>query len=51
MGRVAAYLGVASCLVAILMRVHDEDALMAEQFPASHSAYRDRTKTLIPFVW
>jgi protein-S-isoprenylcysteine O-methyltransferase Ste14 len=50
-GRVAAYLGAASCLVAILMRVHGEDALMAEQFPASHSAYRDRTKALIPFVW
>jgi protein-S-isoprenylcysteine O-methyltransferase Ste14 len=48
MGRVAAYLGVTSCLVAILMRVHDEDALMAEQFPASHSAYRKRTKAPNP---
>jgi len=38
-------------LAALLMRVRDEDALMAEEFPDAHRTYRTRTKALIPFVW
>src|SRR5690349_6448149 len=41
----------AGLLAAVLIRVSDEDALMAEEFPAAHRAYRARTKALIPFVW
>jgi len=50
-GRLGAYLGVLSGLAALLMRVRDEDALMAEEFPDAHRTYRTRTKALIPFVW
>jgi protein-S-isoprenylcysteine O-methyltransferase Ste14 len=50
-GRLEAYLGAGCGLAAILIRVSDEDALMAEEFPAAHQAYRARTKALIPFVW
>jgi protein-S-isoprenylcysteine O-methyltransferase Ste14 len=50
-GWLASYLGVVSGLVAILVRVNDEEALMAQEFPESHKAYRQRTKKLIPFVW
>lgn len=50
-GRAASYLGVALGLAAFLIRVRDEDAVMAEEFPAAHRTYRARTKALIPFVW
>ncbi|MDB4940266.1 MAG: isoprenylcysteine carboxyl methyltransferase family protein [Candidatus Doudnabacteria bacterium] len=50
-GRLTDYIGVILLLVAILIRIQDEDALMAEQFSESHPAYRQRTKKLVPFVW
>jgi protein-S-isoprenylcysteine O-methyltransferase Ste14 len=50
-GRLADYIGVIFILAAILIRIHDEDALMAGQFPESHSTYRLQTKKLIPFIW
>ncbi len=51
MGRLTDYIGVVLLVIAILIRIQDEDALMAEQFPGLHPAYRQRTKKLIPFVW
>lgn len=50
-GRLSSYAGVACGLAAFLMRVRDEDALLAEEFPDAHRTYRARTKALIPFVW
>lgn len=50
-GRVTDYIGVLFILAAILIRIRDEDALMAEQFPESHPAYRQKTKKLFPFIW
>lgn len=50
-GRPASYLGVLCGFTAMLMRVSDEDVLMAEEFPEAHQSYRARTKALIPFVW
>ena len=50
-GRVASYFGAVCGLAAILIRVSNEDALMAGEFPAAHRDYRARTKALIPFVW
>jgi protein-S-isoprenylcysteine O-methyltransferase Ste14 len=50
-GRLASYLGVLAGLAGILLRVRQEDALMAEEFPAEHASYRTRTKALIPLVW
>jgi len=34
-----------------LLRVREEDQLMARRFPQEYPAYRKRTKALIPFVW
>jgi protein-S-isoprenylcysteine O-methyltransferase Ste14 len=50
-GTVISYLGVISSLVGILIRIRDEDALMAKEFGEAHTAYRTRTKALIPFIW
>ncbi|MDR3642865.1 MAG: isoprenylcysteine carboxylmethyltransferase family protein [Candidatus Doudnabacteria bacterium] len=50
-GRLTDYIGIICILVAVLIRIHDEDVLMAEQFPESHSAYRQQTKKLVPFIW
>ncbi|MCL5733575.1 MAG: isoprenylcysteine carboxylmethyltransferase family protein [Patescibacteria group bacterium] len=32
-------------------RVHIEERLMEQQFPAKYAEYKKRTKALIPFVW
>lgn len=51
LGSLSAYLGIVLLLIGMLIRIHDEDALMARQFPGEHAAYRARTKTLVPFIW
>jgi protein-S-isoprenylcysteine O-methyltransferase Ste14 len=51
LGTLSAYVGVILLLIGILIRIRDEDELMAKQFPGEHAAYRARTKTLVPFVW
>jgi protein-S-isoprenylcysteine O-methyltransferase len=51
LGSLTAYLGVVLLFVGILIRIRDEDTLMAKQFPSEHAAYRTRTKTLIPLIW
>jgi len=50
-GSLYAYLGVIVLLVGMLIRIRDEDALMAKQFPAEHPVYRARVKRLVPFIW
>jgi len=37
LGSLSAYLGVVLLLVGMLIRIHDEDALMAQQFPSEHA--------------
>ena len=51
LGTLSAYLGVLLLLIGILIRIRDEDALMARQFPNEHAAYRARVKKLVPLVW
>ncbi|HEV3396559.1 MAG TPA: isoprenylcysteine carboxylmethyltransferase family protein [Xanthobacteraceae bacterium] len=50
-GTLASYIGVAAGLTALLVRIHVEEKLMADQFGEAHAAYRRRTKKLIPFIW
>jgi protein-S-isoprenylcysteine O-methyltransferase Ste14 len=50
-GSLFAYVGAICLLAGMLIRIHDEDALMAQQFPQEHAAYRAQTKTFIPFIW
>lgn len=47
----ASYLGFICMLIGLLVRVQSEDRLMAKQFAEAHSAYRQRTKKLVPFIW
>jgi protein-S-isoprenylcysteine O-methyltransferase Ste14 len=51
LGTLSAYTGITLLLIGILIRIRDEDELMAQQFSGEHAAYRARTKTLVPFVW
>ena len=51
LGSLLAYSGVALLLIGILIRIRDEETLMAKQFPEEHTAYRARTKKLAPFIW
>jgi protein-S-isoprenylcysteine O-methyltransferase Ste14 len=51
LGSLSGYIAVVLFLVGVLIRIRDEDALMARQFPSEHAAYRARTKALVPFVW
>jgi protein-S-isoprenylcysteine O-methyltransferase Ste14 len=50
-GRVAALLGCALFLAALLIKMGQEETLLLRQFPAEYAAYRRRTKRIIPFVW
>lgn len=50
-GSLASNLGFICMLIGLLIRIQSEDRLMATQFPEAHSAYRERTKKLVPFIW
>jgi len=50
-GRLTDYIGVILIIAAFLIRIQDEDALMAQEFPETHPIYREQTKKLIPFIW
>jgi protein-S-isoprenylcysteine O-methyltransferase Ste14 len=50
-GTLASYLGVAAGLAGFMIRIDIEEKLMRELFGDAHAAYRQRTRTLIPFVW
>jgi protein-S-isoprenylcysteine O-methyltransferase Ste14 len=50
-GSLASYLGFICMLIGLLIRVQSEDRLMATHFPEAHSAYRERTRKLVPFIW
>ena len=49
-GTLASYLAVAIGLVAFLLRIGLEEALMLSQFPEAYRAYQKETAALIPFV-
>lgn len=50
-GLLTSYLGVLLNLGGVLIRIHDEEALMAHEFGQVHTAWRTRTKKFIPFIW
>jgi protein-S-isoprenylcysteine O-methyltransferase Ste14 len=50
-GTLGGYLGLAAGVVALMIRVSIEENLMSDQFRETHTAYRRRTKKLIPLVW
>jgi len=50
-GTLASYLAVAVGLVAFLLRIRIEEALMLSQFPADYRAYRRQTPALIPGIF
>lgn len=50
-GWLRAYLGASCFLLAFLIRIRDEEALMSQQFSEAHKAYRMQTRKLIPFLW
>jgi protein-S-isoprenylcysteine O-methyltransferase Ste14 len=47
----AAYIGVAAGLVAIMIRINIEEQLMSKRFGDAYQAYRRRARKLVPFVW
>lgn len=51
LGSLFAYLGVILLIFGVLIRIHDEDALMARQFPNEYPEYKKSTKALVPFIW
>jgi protein-S-isoprenylcysteine O-methyltransferase Ste14 len=50
-GTLASYLAVAVGLVAFLLRIRIEEALMLSQFPDDYRAYRQQTPALLPGVY
>src|SRR5579871_946821 len=50
-GLLASFLGILLAATGFLARVQQEDELMAREFTELHSAYKQKTKKLIPFVW
>jgi protein-S-isoprenylcysteine O-methyltransferase Ste14 len=50
-GTLASYLSVLVALVAFLMRMSMEEALMLSQFPDAYRAYRAKTAALIPGIF
>jgi protein-S-isoprenylcysteine O-methyltransferase Ste14 len=50
-GILAAYIGVAAGLVAIMIRINIEEQLMSKRFGDAYQAYRRRARKLVPFVW
>lgn len=49
-GSIAAYSGVVLLLVAFLIRIRREEALMTAQFPGRYLVYKSNTRMLVPFV-
>jgi len=50
-GRVGAVVGWILFLVSFWIKAGHEEALMLQQFPAEYSAYRQRTKRVLPFIF
>lgn len=50
-GTLASYLAIVAGFAGFIIRIDIEETLMRELFGDAHEAYRQRTKTLIPFVW
>ena len=44
-------IGLAGITIALILRIPEEESLMTHAFPSVYSAYRARTKKLLPFVW
>ncbi len=50
-GTLASYLAVVVGLVAFLLRIHIEEALMLSQFPDDYHVYRQQTPALLPGIF
>ena len=50
-GTLGATIGFLIILFGVLFKLKDEEALLTEHFAQAYSAYKQRTKRLIPFVW
>lgn len=50
-GTLQAFLSLPMFALSLILKLSQEDRLMAETFGAEHAAYRRRVRRLIPFVW
>jgi protein-S-isoprenylcysteine O-methyltransferase Ste14 len=56
LGTVLVYQSLGSLIIAILVilffiyKMKNEEALLMEHFPKAYTAYRKRTKAIIPFI-
>lgn len=50
-GTLSTYIGTLLFLIAFLIRMEKEEALMITQFPNEYPEFKKRSKKLIPFVW
>ena len=51
LGTLGAAIGFLIILIGILLKLKQEEKLMAEHFAEEYESYKKRTKTLIPFLW
>lgn len=50
-GRVGGFVAFPVYLLAICMKLNQEEALLTRHFPEAYPEYKSRTKALVPFVW
>jgi protein-S-isoprenylcysteine O-methyltransferase Ste14 len=50
-GTLGATLGFLIILLGVLVKLNEEEALMTQHFSQEYLSYKQRTKTLIPFIW
>ena len=50
-GTLGAAMGFLVILIGILFKLKEEEALMTEHFAGQYKAYKEHTRTLIPFIW
>lgn len=51
LGTVGGFAGLPFVLVSCLVKLRQEEAFMARQFPDQYSDYKKRTRKLIPYIW
>jgi protein-S-isoprenylcysteine O-methyltransferase Ste14 len=50
-GTLGAAIGFLVILIGILLKLKEEETLMTEHFAQEYKAYKEHTRTLIPFIW
>ena len=50
-GRVASFVGVGICFLALWIKLKQEERLLTRHFPAAYAAYQARVKALVPFLF